>query len=152
FAFDGEGGKRKVVPKPSVAERAPVASPAHPDVAHVPSSESANAATASAGGEQPQPPTKEEAAKQEAAGKAEAAKQEPAAATTDSAMTTATAHAPPAVAKPAVVKPGSTSVAPAPAGSTVREVRTPQGVMKFIDVRIDSRPAGATVMLVDNGR
>src|SRR5262249_60430837 len=35
---------------------------------------------------------------------------------------------------------------------TVREVQTTRGVVKLADVRIDSKPAGATVMLVDNGK
>jgi hypothetical protein len=34
----------------------------------------------------------------------------------------------------------------------IREVQTPKGVLKFADVRIDSKPSGATVMLVDNGK
>lgn len=31
-------------------------------------------------------------------------------------------------------------------------MKTAKGVVKLVDVRIDSRPAGATVMLVDNGK
>jgi hypothetical protein len=34
----------------------------------------------------------------------------------------------------------------------VHEVQTTRGVVKLVDVRIDSKPAGATVMLVDNGK
>ena len=34
----------------------------------------------------------------------------------------------------------------------VEEVQTAHGVVKLVDVRIDSKPAGATVMLVDNGK
>src|SRR5439155_25942496 len=38
------------------------------------------------------------------------------------------------------------------AAAAVREIKTPRGVVKLVDVRIDSKPAGATVMLVDNGK
>lgn len=41
------------------------------------------------------------------------------------------------------------AVAAAPA---VREVQTVRGVVKLVDVRIDSDPPGATVMLVDGGK
>jgi hypothetical protein len=34
----------------------------------------------------------------------------------------------------------------------VREVRTARGVVKLVDVRIDSKPSGATVTLVDAGK
>jgi hypothetical protein len=34
----------------------------------------------------------------------------------------------------------------------VHEVQTARGTVKLVDVRIDSTPAGATVMLVDNGK
>jgi hypothetical protein len=34
----------------------------------------------------------------------------------------------------------------------VHEVQSAHGVVKLVDVRIDSKPAGATVMLVDNGK
>jgi hypothetical protein len=83
------------------------------------------------------------------------------------------AAAPPAAAPPAVAVPApaktelaktAPAAAPAPAPApvkavatssepaAVREVQTPRGVVKLVDVRIDSKPSGATVMLVDNGK
>ena len=99
-----------------------------------PDQESANAATASAGGGQPQPPTKaEDAAAQRAAEAAAAANpNDPA------AEPTLTHDAPvAAVAKTA---------------PEVTEIQTPKAVVKLVDVRIDSKPSGATVTLVDNGK
>lgn len=187
FAFNGDGGKKK---KPSAAPAAAAAMPqpetrvAMTAAPNVPASpESANAATASAGAEQPEPPTKaEDLARQEAAA-AETAKH-PAAESESmlpAATTAALTHEPPApapaaeapkaetpkadAAKPAV--PAAVAPAPAPAGAevvavkalktsnepaVVREVRTARGVVKLVDVRIDSKPSGATVTLVDAGK
>jgi hypothetical protein len=87
--------------------------------------ESSNAATATAGAA-PEPPMQQASA-------------EPAVAPVPSA--------PAAVAAPA---PAAAAVQP-PEGAA-REVATSQGTVKLVDVRIDSHPAGATVMLVDNGK
>ncbi|HEY5923433.1 MAG TPA: hypothetical protein VIV11_17255 [Kofleriaceae bacterium] len=54
----------------------------------------------------------------------------------------------PATEAPVAVKSVKTSGAP----PQIREVQTPRGVVKLVDVRIDSKPSGATVMLVDNGK
>ncbi|HEY5945952.1 MAG TPA: hypothetical protein VIV40_10700 [Kofleriaceae bacterium] len=203
FVFTRDGGKPT---KPVAAAAAPmpeqhVAMKAAPSAAApsavapstAPSTESANAATASAGAVQPEPPTKaEDVAKQEAAA-AETARQAEAPKADSmlpSATTAALTHAPPAPATakveanaakveapkaelaqaepvaavvpapkpvapaakpeaaPAPVKAVATSSEPAP----VREVQTSRGVVKLVDVRIDSKPSGATVMLVDNGK
>ena len=79
-------------------------------------------------------------------------------------MAAATAATDPAAAASAATDPATTAAAPtaAPAPVTaiatssdpaaVREVQTPRGVVTLVDVRINSKPAGATVMLVDNGK
>jgi hypothetical protein len=109
--------------------------------------------------------TSEPAAKTEAAAAPSiAAKSEPAAktdaivaATTGPAAAAKTATAAktePAVA-PAAAKtePAVKSAAIATAApSAIHEIQTTRGVVKLVDVRIDSKPAGATVMLVDNGK
>jgi len=119
-------------PTPAKEVELPVTSTA-PD----PNSESHNAATASAGADQPQPPTKaEDAAKQqEAAALAAAHQDDPAAepSLTQDAPATAAAHV-------------------ATNGPAVQEIQTSHGVVKLVDVRIDSKPSGATVMLVDDGK
>lgn len=61
----------------------------------------------------------------------------------------APAAEPPAAEAPAAVASADSGAAAAPA---VREVQTTRGVIKLVDVRIDSTPAGATVMLVDGGK
>jgi hypothetical protein len=104
-----------------------------------PNAESPNAATASAGGDQPQPPTKEE----------DAAKQQQAAAL-------AAAHAGDPAAEPSLTRDAPQSGVAQPAVATtapaVQEIQTTSGVVKLVDVRINSKPAGATVMLVDDGK
>jgi hypothetical protein len=58
----------------------------------------------------------------------------------------------------AVPPPSTGPVAPAgvkavaDSAPVVQEVRTAHGLVKLVDVRIDSKPSGATVMLVDNGK
>ena len=47
---------------------------------------------------------------------------------------------------------GATNAASDSGAAPVREVKTAKGLVKLVDVRIDSKPAGATVMLVDNGK
>jgi hypothetical protein len=42
--------------------------------------------------------------------------------------------------------------APATTSTAVHEVPAPNGAVKLVDVRVDSTPSGATVMLVDNGK
>jgi hypothetical protein len=143
FAFNGEGGKKHKASAPVAAAPAPEQIAPLP-----PSPESSNAATASAGGNQPEPPTKEEAKAPPAAEPAPAAAPAPAPAP-------AVAPAPAAAAAPAPAVAPAAAPAPAPAADdpvTVHEVQTTRGVVRLVDVRLDSKPAGATVMLVDNGK
>ena len=160
IAFNGEGGKKHVAKQPAVAQAEPVRKAVTPATAPTPSPESANAATATAGGEQPEPPVKTEpaAAKvDEPAAKAD----EPAAKADEPAAKAEPAPIAKPVAKPepvAVAKAEPVAVAKAEpvavakAAAAVREVQTTRGVVKLADVRIDSKPSGATVMLVDNGK
>jgi hypothetical protein len=147
FAFDGQGGRKKAA-KPAVASVAPSEARVHEseEIARAPkpSPESPNAATSSAGGEQPQPPPK--AAQVPPPMTPELAKAEAAANAENDDAPAMTRDAPASVQQP------STLEAPAAAALPVTEVKTPRGVVKLVDVRIDSRPAGATVMLVDNGK
>jgi hypothetical protein len=99
----------------------------------LPRAESDNAGTASAGAAEPQPPTKAEQAAQMAAAAANGMTQDAPKAAVDALDTRTTSAV--------------TDGAPA-----VREVQTKHGVVKFVDVRIDSEPAGATVTLVDGGK
>jgi hypothetical protein len=114
---------------------APVAAPAPtPEQVAIarPSTESPNAATATAGGTQPEPPPPSAA---------------PVAPNPSTSEATIADHAEtPAPVAPAAVQ------AVAQGSPVVEEVHTAHGVVKLVDVRIDSKPAGATVMLVDNGR
>jgi len=107
-------------------------------------------------------PAKTESAKTESA-KTEPAKAAPAAvAATASPAKTEIAKAAPAAAAPAKADPAVAKTEPAPVAvksikmssepGVIREVQTTHGVVKLVDVRIDSKPAGATVMLVDNGK
>lgn len=116
--------------------------------------ETAAAQPTPAGVDQPQPPTKaEDIAKAAVANQAESqaalTHDAPAAAPTPSPAVAPSAPAPSAEVV-AAVPPKAVATSGAPA--EVREVRTTQGVVKLVDVRIDSKPAGATVMLVDNGK
>jgi hypothetical protein len=106
-------------------------------------------------------PTKTEAAAAKTEASVAPAKTEPAPAVAKTAAP-AKAEPAPAVAKTAApsTAPAKTEPAPAPvkavAPSTtpapIREVQTSRGVVTLVDVRIDSKPSGATVMLVDNGK
>lgn len=105
------------------------------------------------GAAQPEPPTKQEALAQEAAAEAPAAADVTA---TPGEVAEAPAPAEPAVAAPA---PGEASaqapaaeIATAPAAEPPAVAETPRGAVTFVDVRINSKPQGATVMLVDNGK
>jgi hypothetical protein len=98
----------------------------------LPRAESDNAGTASAGAAEPQPPTKAEQAAQMAAAAANGMTQDA-----------------PKAAVEALEQRAPAAGGNAPA---VREVQTKHGVVKFVDVRIDSDPAGATVTLVDGGK
>ena len=163
LAFDGDGGKKKkqgVAPAEQKLEM--TAAPAEAAGAVAPAAVAATEPAAPSADEPvaAEPPTKEEALAKQAAAQAESA-----AAMTQDAPPTAAAkldekpakadvkaepakEAAPAKDAPVAVKAVSTSGAPAP----VREIRTSQGVIKQVDVRIDSKPTGATVMLVDNGK
>ncbi len=131
-AFSGKKTHAAAPAKVAVVQ-APVAKPVSVNRAPRPSTESINAATATAGAEQPEPP-------------APAAAVEPAPAPVAEPVAVAAALAPVAVPTPAP------AVVAAAVPAPVREVQTTRGVVKLVDVRIDSRPAGATVMLVDNGK
>ncbi|MGE5183452.1 MAG: hypothetical protein ACM31C_15380 [Acidobacteriota bacterium] len=127
LALRGDSTPKHSVPPTSVVTApAPAPKPELPPVPPPPAAESINAATATAGGSQPEPPTKQEAV-------APAAAPAP-----------APAAAPAAAAAPAP--------APAAAAADTHEIETTRGVVELVDVRLDSRPAGATVMLVDNGK
>jgi hypothetical protein len=167
FAFDGDGGKKK---KTSAAS-APALSAAPPAESRVamsaaPSAETPAPAVAA------EPPTKaEEVAKQEVAQQEAAA--EASGSMLPAATTAALTHTPPPaapaptrvtvpapVAAPAPAAAAAAAAAPAPVKAVapsstpapIREVQTSRGVVKLVDVRIDSKPSGATVMLVDNGK
>ena len=132
LAMRGDGGTARHVaaPKaPDIAQKAPEVQTPAPAPTH----ESTNAATATAGATQPEPPVKAEVV----GGTAPAAP-------VGGSLAGAAAPAPVAAPTPAL--------APAQTDSEVREVKTTRGVVKLVDVRIDSKPAGATVMLVDNGK
>jgi hypothetical protein len=123
-------------PAPTVARVAPSVPAADEELIvrpSLPRMESDNAATASAGAAEPQPPTKAEQAAQMAAAAAHGMTQDAPKAAVEALDKRA----------PAMVTDG------APA---VREVQTRHGVVKLVDVRIDSVPAGATVTLVDGGK
>ncbi len=149
LVFNGEGGKKRHHVQAPASAAAAVKTATDPAPA-APSAETPNAATATAGAEQPQPP-----APTAAAPAPESNSVIPAA---TAAMIGENAPAPAAAAAPApapaVVTP------PVPAAVTqveatpapIQEVKTPRGVVKLANVRIDSKPSGATVMLVDNGK
>jgi hypothetical protein len=113
-----------VTAPPRVAVAAPATPKPQADVAAplAPAPEPANAATATAGATQPEPPP-------------------------PPIVTAAPAPAP--VAAPAAPAPVQVAVAEP---AVVHEVQTTRGIVKLVDVRIDSAPSGATVMLVDNGK
>ena len=139
FAFDGDGGKKKqprTAPARAAALNEAAAPAAEGNVVRMPSPESPKAATAEAGSESMFPAETAAVVRMEA-------KEEPApAAVVPAAAPAATAEA---VAPAAAV---ATTDTPAP----VREVKTLKGIVTLVDVRIDSKPSGATVMRVDNGK
>jgi hypothetical protein len=137
-------------PAPTPA-KLPVADVTTPPPA-IANAESANAATASSGGDQPEPPTKAEAAAPAQAA-AELAKQHAGEAGAEPSLTQdAPASAQPAAPAAAVVAAKVETPEAPPAPANVQEIQTKTGVVKLVDVRIDSKPSGATVMLVDNGK
>ncbi len=112
----------QAAPTPGVV----AARPAPQDLAErraAPRAESDNAATASAGGGDAEPPTKAEQADE---------------------IARATAPQPSAAV--------ATNETDTDAPPVTREAQTANGVINFVDVRIDSTPAGATVTLVDGGK
>jgi len=142
-----------------------------------PSTESANAATATAGGSQPEPPAPGAAPSVAADPNVpvhpnanevkvvdHAADETPSvggsvAAPAPVAAAAVPAPAPAPAAAPAAAAPAAAAPVPAAAvkaiGETapvVHEVATAHGTVKLVDIRIDSTPSGATVMLVDNGK
>jgi hypothetical protein len=126
-------------PTPTVVKSAPdeelVVRPA------LPRAESDNAGTASAGGLQPEPPTKAEQAAQIAAAMQGEQGTEHG---TEQGMMTHEA--------PAEVVDALATRAVADGNASIRKVKTAHGVLELADVRIDSDPAGATVTLVDGGK
>lgn len=119
-----------------------------PATSDVPSRETANTATATAGGTQPEAPgpaTEDQVAAHPNANDVKI-------------VASGSSESPPEVAAPPAKIAEAAPVAPAKvaaiaeAAPVVHEVPTANGVVKLVDVRIDSRPAGATVMLVDNGK
>jgi len=119
-----------------------------------PSTESSNAATATAGGTQPEPPAP--SAAPAAAPSDEQVAAHPNANDVKIVAKDSSHSAPevaaPAAATPAAPVPAANVAAIAETAPVVHEVPTAHGTMKLVDVRIDSKPAGATVMLVDNGK
>jgi hypothetical protein len=145
FAFDGETQAHQAkAPPPAVKTTGGGGSRAELATASPPSAEASNAGTATAGAEQPQPPQP---------GSEPVAAHAPAKAKTEPATQPAAAAAPAVAAPPEPAPaPEPASVATAQPTAAVHEVKTTQGVVKLVDVRIDSKPSGATVMLVDNGK
>jgi hypothetical protein len=142
LAYNGQGNKAHAhAAKQVAAIELPVKAVDEPAPAPIASHESGNAATATAGATQPQPP---------APGTQEIAA---AAAAPAAAPAPAPAAAPAAVPTPVPAPTAATAaVATTPDAAEIREVKTTRGVVKLVNVRIDSKPAGATVMLVDNGK
>ena len=132
-------------PAPAPAPQATTSAPA------APSMESANAATATAGGTQPEPPAPGTAPSIGPADpnvpahpNANEVKVVDTAPSETPAAASAAAPAAAAAAAPAAIAQATDPI--------VHEVQTARGAVKLVDVRIDSKPAGATVMLVDNGK
>ncbi len=163
FAHHG----KKVAPGVThVAAPAQKAASATTATATAPSTESPNAATASAGGVQPEPPTPAAAPAQDQAAmtphpNANEQKIVGSGTSEPAAADQVAAAAPAAPAQAAVAEPAPAPAAPVAAAKVaaiaetapvVHEVQSAHGVVKLVDVRIDSKPAGATVMLVDNGK
>jgi hypothetical protein len=122
--FDGSGGKHKAQASTRTA-----------------SADTANAATGSAADKAAQP-TAEQIAQP---GNGRSAETAGAPSPSAPAAAAPSAEAAPAAA-PTAAAPASSDTAAAPSNNT------PAAPGKLVDVRIDSKPAGATVMLVDNGK
>ena len=163
-------GKKVAPPVTHVAAPAQKAAPAATTAtAAAPSTESPNAATASAGGVQPEPPTPAAAPAANMDGPGPAAgpgidqaamaphpnaNEQKIVGSGTSEPAAQQVAAAPAETAPAPVAPVAAAkvAAIAEAAPVVHEVQSAHGVVKLVDVRIDSKPAGATVMLVDNGK
>jgi hypothetical protein len=177
FALDGRTGKASKAPVAAAVTNEDATRVAMPVVGHRATEPGVTEAATSASVGLPEPPTKAEEVADVAAARAAEANESmipaatsaavsaavPSAAGTATTTPAATATAPTAPAAPptagaATRAPASTPTTNAPASATataptnVREVRTLRGVVKLVDVRIDSKPAGAEVMLVDNGK
>jgi hypothetical protein len=166
FAFDGDGGKKRneaPVAAAEPAKPAPVAvaaaEPAKPEpvAAEPTSTEPAPAATEAAKAEptaaepakaSPEPTKAEPTAAEPA--KAEPTKTEPAKAEPTKTEPTKAEPAKTEPAKAAVTPPNLVGTATEPAAPTKAVVMP--GRAALVDVRIDTTPAGATVMLVDRGK
>jgi hypothetical protein len=138
FAFDGEGGKKRAaVPAATEAKveaktEPTQAEPTKAEPAAKPETKTEDLAKAEPAPAEPVKPEPAAAAKPEpAVAKTEPVKPEPAA---------AVAPPEPPKAEPAVAKTDTTTI------------KTTRGEVKLVDVRIDSSPSGATVMLVDRGK
>jgi hypothetical protein len=140
---------------------APAPQTAQTQTVPAPSTESANAATASAGGVQPEPPTPAAAPAQDEAAMTPHPNANEQKIVATGSSDDAPAAAPAAAPAQEIAAAPAPAVAPIPAGKVaaiaetspvVHEVQSAHGLIKLVDVRIDSKPAGATVMLVDNGR
>ena len=172
LAFNGEGGRRPHKPKAPVvaAATAPTEgrTDSRTDVTAALPPKYGGAAVAAQGaadpGAEPQPEvvakvsaTAEPAKAAEVPAAAEPAKAAVAPAPDVKAAATAAAPNPEgpkaeSVTEPIKAAPPAKAVAMATTTPTVREVQTTRGTVKLVDVRIDSKPAGATVVLVDNGK
>jgi hypothetical protein len=135
---------KKIPPVAHVAKPAPKAPEMTATAPAAPSTESANAATATAGATQPEPP-----APTAAPSVGPADPNVPVHPNANDAKIVAKSSPDAPVAPVAVAAPVPAVAAPAP---VVEEVKTAHGMVKLVDVRIDSKPEGATVMLVDNGK
>ncbi len=132
-AFDGEGGHARAAKTEPAAAVAPTTDLAKTEPAAVaPVADVANTEPAAA-------PTGDLPSTEPVA--AEPAKPEPVA-----AEPTVTA---PAKTEPAVTAPTTVAAAAVPVVATPV---APGGKVSFVDVRLDSKPSGATVMLVDRGK
>jgi len=138
-----------VVPSASAADTAapavamaPAADTAEPAVATPPAAPAADTTTEPATATPPAAP---------AADTTEAAVATPPA-RTPAATAAVTPEAAPAPAAAPLAAPAAAREQAPSTAAVIREVQTTRGVVQLVDVRIDSTPSGATVMLVDNGK
>lgn len=150
-AFDGEGGHARA-PKVVAAEPVAAVAPAS-DLAKPAPTDGEPAAAATGDLAKPEPAVA-------AASTGDLANTEPAAQAEPATPTEAAAQAAPAIAatelaktqpatEPAVTPPNQAATSAVPAAAAPVLAR---GKTVFVDVRLDSKPSGATVMLVDRGR